>query len=151
MLLNLIFCLRISNLDNNSHLWHFLNALFCEELQLFWLSWCIKNIQDNFLPALVKVIINSSTLSWISDLKVKSLTNSNLHQASKHEHCTPSTLTDQSLRWRRSRGCVREVERRVPRRRRKFHMPIFAFLWEYPSCMFRWWGKKTGLGNKKKK
>ena len=107
-----------------------------------------KNVQDNLLPALVKVI--NSTLAWISDLKVKSWTKSNLHQASKHEHCTPSTLTDQSLRWRRSRGCVREVERRVPRRRRKFHMPIFAFLWEYPSCMFRWWGKKTGLGNKNK-
>ena len=127
--------------------WHFLNALFCEELQFFFDSLDVsKNVQDNLLPALVKVI--NSTLAWISDLKVKSWTNSNLQQASKHEHCTPSTLTDQSLRWRRSRGCVREVERRVPRRRRKFHMPIFAFLWEYPSCMFRWWGKKTGLGNK---
>ena len=60
-----------------------------------------------------------------------------------------STLTDQSLRRQRSRGCEREVEHRVPRRRRKFQMPIFAFPWEYPSYMFRWWGKKTGLKWKK--
>ena len=48
----IFFCLRISNLDNKFHLWHFLNALFCEELQFFFDSLDVsKNVQDNFLPA----------------------------------------------------------------------------------------------------